>query len=399
MRRLLPLAVLYFSLALTIPSLAQDDAYQFQSNVEIQYGVGMTLKASIHSPDPLARASVFLRPTSGENTTVLQADITPEIDHINLDVALSLQPALFYPFELVTTWWQFDFENGSSWSSPAESFRYEDTRFPWHSKLDDHIAIHWVEGGSSRGEEIYNLTRDALESIGQSLGLMAPNSIAVYVYPSSGDLQSGLLMGGAPWVKGQTLPELDVILLAASDNPESIVLLERDIPHELTHLLLYERMQNSYTHLPAWLNEGLATLQERQANPAYRFELEQAIKSNALLTMESLCASFPISENDALLAYAQSASFTQYLLDVYGMGGILQLLDAYQEGVSCKGGVQRIYQRALTQLEDEWRTLHLQSPTMWERIRPILPWGLFLLLVIILILIGFAARKDRSPNG
>ena len=27
--------------------------------------------------------------------------------------------------------------------------------------------------------------------------------------------------------------------------------------------------------------------------------------------------------NDALLAYAQSASFTQYLLDIYGLGGIL----------------------------------------------------------------------------
>ena len=395
MRRLLAFLILCTSLAYTIPAMAQDGSYDFQSNVDIQYGASIDITASISSSVPLVRASVFLRPTSGEDTTVLEADISRELDDYQLVVALAMQPALFSPFELLTIWWQFDFENGTSWSSPAEMFRYEDTRFPWQSKSDGIITIHWVEGGAGRGEEIYTLTNSALESISQSLGLIAPHSIAVYVYPSTGDLQSGLHIGGAPWVEGQTLPELGVILLAAPDSPESTILLERDIPHELTHLLLHERMQSSYTRLPTWLSEGLATLQERQANPAYRFELEQALNANALLTMESLCASFPISENDALLAYAQSASFTQYLLDVYGMGGILQLLDAYQEGTTCTGGIQRIYQRSLSQLESEWKTLHLQVPTMWQRIRPILPWGLILLLVIILILIGLTAQKRR----
>lgn len=379
--------------------MAQDDTYQFQSNVEIHYGASITITASISSPVPLVRASVFLRPKSGENTTVLEADITSEVDRYYLDISLSMEPAPFYPFEVVTTWWQFDFENGASWSSPTDSFRYEDTRFPWHVKLDNNISIHWVEGGAARGEEIYNLTKSSLESIGQSLGLLAPNTLAVYIYPSSGDLQSGLLMGGAPWIEGHTIPELGVVLLAVPNEPESIITLERDVPHELTHLLLYERMQASYSNLPAWLSEGLSTLQERQANPAYRFELEQALEADALLTMESLCANFPISENDALLAYAQSASFTQYLLDVYGMGGILHLLDAYQEGATCTGGVQRIYQRPLSQLENEWRTLHLQAPTLWQRMQPILPWGLILLLAIILIMIGITARKSRFPNS
>jgi hypothetical protein len=228
--------------------------------------------------------------------------------------------------------------------------------------------------------------------------LIAPADISIYIYPSRADLQSALQIGGAPWVEGQTLPDLGVILLAASDDPETLIALERDIPHELTHLLLYERMRESYHNLPTWLGEGLATLQEKQTNPAYRFELEGAVNANALLAMESLCASFPISERDALLGYAQSASFTQYLLDVYGMGGILQLLDTYQQGVSCTGGIQRIYQRPLSQLEAEWKSLHLQAPTFWQRILPILPWSLLLLLAIALVLIGVASRNRNPPQ-
>jgi hypothetical protein len=312
---------------------------------------------------------------------------------------IEMRPPIFDPFSIVSYWWQLEYSDGTSQMSSTREFRYEDNRFNWQTISDDQISVNWVEGGANRGEVIFNLTTDALDSVSQKLGLLQPSSIAIYIYPSTGDLLSGLQIGGAPWIEGQSIPELGVILLALSDETESIITLERDIPHELTHLLLYERMQENYANLPAWLSEGLSTLQEGQANPAYRFELDRALKADALLTMESLCASFPISEHDALLAYAQSASFTQYLLDVYGLGGILQLLDAYKEGASCTGAIQRIYQRPISQLESEWRALHLQSPTSWQRLSLILPWGLILLLVVILILIGISARKRQSTNN
>jgi hypothetical protein len=178
-----------------------------------------------------------------------------------------------------------------------------------------------------------------------------------------------------------------------------MIALERDLPHELTHLLLYDRMNEGYNNLPAWLGEGLATLQEQQPNPAYRFELDTAHSSNALLSIESLCATFPMTESDALLAYAQSTSFTQYLLDIYGTGGIHRLLDAYQEGASCKGGVQRVYQRSLEQLENEWKLYHLPGASGLDRLQAVLPWGLILLLIVILLLVGLFTRRKGSASG
>ena len=392
-------AVLIFALLIAIPAVAQDGELDLLSQVDYQFGSQIAYRGSLDTLDEITRAVVFMRPEGGGETLVLEASFQKEeTASYRLEAILDVRSSPIRPFELWTYWWQVEFVNAPPASSPSQKFRYEDNRFQWKSDSHDQIEIYWTEGGDERGSTLMQLTQDSLETLRRSLGLAPQGNLAIFVYPSSADLQSGLRIGGgAPWVGAHTVPELGVVLLAANNTPEAVISIERDLPHELTHLLLYQRMGDNYSGLPAWLSEGLATLQEKQANPAYRFELERAVESNALLTIESLCSAFPMAESDALLAYAQSASFTRYLLDVYGMGGILQLLDAYQEGTSCTGGVQRVYQRPLTQLESEWKNVHLQSPTTWQRLIPILPWGLLILPIILLVLIGLSARRKRNP--
>jgi hypothetical protein len=377
--------VIFFILAFTTTLVVEAQTSEISLPTEINYQFGSQLLFSglLQGASPISRAVIFLRPVGGEDTLVLQASIIEEPGSQILQVTLDLQPSPIQPFQILTFWWQVDFADGTSATSQAEEFRYEDNRFMWQERSDGRISIHWVDGSMNFSDDLLQLTHRSLDAIRQSLGLMPPGNLAIYIYPSVGDLQSGLQIGGASWIGAHTIPELGAILLAGSDTPEALIMLERDLPHELTHLLLYEKMGDSYHNLPAWLNEGLASLQEFQPNPAYRFELEQAVATDALLSMESLCSMFPIAESDALLAY--------------GMGGILQLFDAYREGTTCTGGVQRVYQRPLSQLESEWKALHLQSPSLWRRLEPILPWGLFLLLLAILILIGLSARKRRTP--
>ncbi|TFH35585.1 MAG: hypothetical protein E4G99_06970 [Anaerolineales bacterium] len=396
-------ALLAISLAFLVSAvispegLAQTFEINIPTEVEFQFGSQLSFTGFPDSTDTISRAVVFMRPSRGGETLVLEASIIEDTTNPRLKAALDLRPSPIQPFELFTFWWQVDFTSGANASSPAQEFRYEDNRFAWKQLSEDRVTISWVEGDVDRGRDVLLLTQDALDGLRQSLGFMAPEKVAVYLYPSAADLQSGMQIGGAPWIGAHTVPELGVVLLAVPNTTEAFITIERDLPHELTHLLLYDRMGESYRNLPAWLSEGLATLQERQANPAYRFELEQAVEADALLDTESLCAAFPVSDGDALLAYAQSASFTQYLLDIYGMGGVLRLLDAYQEGTTCTGGIQRVYQRPLSQLESEWKRVSLHSPTTWQRFAPILPWGLLILPIILLLIIGFSARKKTTP--
>ena len=298
------------------------------------------------------------------------------------EVAEAVQKLGIEPFTKITYWWQIDFADSEIYFTDPAFFVYEDNRFNWQSLDNTNVTAHWVEGDITRGQDILNLANDSVTRIQRDLALPAPDPVNLYIYPSTGQLQSSMRMGGATWIGGHSHPEFGAVLLAAPVGIEGQISLERDIPHELVHILLYQRMGDQYHNLPTWLNEGLATLQEGVPNPAYIFELDRAARENALLSMNSLCASFPISEEDALLAYAQSASFTQYLLDIYGVGGISLLLDAYQEGTSCEGGVQRVYQRPISQLESEWRWTTLSNPNLLDFARPLLPWLLLGLSVI-----------------
>ena len=367
------------------------------THVEYKYGSTINLSAQIQGPSRVIRAAVFFREGSSEFTHVAIA-VLSEGSTILAEVTEDVQSLGIEPFTTITYWWQIDFADGDNYLTDPASFVYEDNRFDWQSLGDTNITVHWIEGDMTRGQAILNLANDSITRIQHDFALPAPDHVNLYIYPTVGQLQSSMRMGGATWIGGHSHPELGAVLLAAPSGAEGQISLERDMPHELVHILLYKRMGDQYHNLPTWLNEGLATLQEGVPNPAYIFELDRAARENALLSMHSLCASFPISEEDALLAYAQSASFTQYLLDIYGVGGVALLLDAYQEGTSCAGGVQRVYQRPISQLQSEWRWTTLSNPNLLDFAQPLLPWLLLGLSVIGVFGIVFLLSRRQQKE-
>ncbi len=77
-----------------------------------------------------------------------------------------------------------------------------------------------------------------------------PNPVIIYVYRDPADLQSALSLVQQSWVAGHANPDLGIILLSIPDSPSQRMELERQIPHELMHLLLYQKTVDSYTSLP-----------------------------------------------------------------------------------------------------------------------------------------------------
>ena len=191
------------------------------------------------------------------------------------------------------------------------------------------------------------------------------------------------------FIGGKTLPLQNTILLVVTDDDQASITLERLLPHELSHLMLYQRMGDSYDNLPDWLAEGFSVLQEETPDPLLRISLEEAAENNELLSIQSLCGTFPVDGNESVLSYAQSASFLQYILDIYGVGGLSALLDAYKEGTTCEGGISRVFQRDLSDLDQEWRaSIGVSKPSGFSSFMPwlLLSIPLFLLLVYTLFL-------------
>jgi hypothetical protein len=187
--------------------------------------------------------------------------------------------------------------------------------------------------------------------------------------------------------------------------PEQRLEMERQIPHELMHIMLYQKLGTGYPTLPTWLNEGLASMAELYPNPDYIMLLQGAHDNQALLSIASLCNSIPRDASSAYLAYAESTSFTRFLHQRFGTSGLEQLITAYSDGLNCERGVHTAFGSSLSQLEMEWRQEVFQENIAYNAFNNLLPWLVLLIVIIgipgVLILKGMRGHSEdqlTDPN-
>lgn len=88
---------------------------------------------------------------------------------------------------------------------------------------------------------------------------------------------------------------------------------ERTLGHELVHLLL-GRLTRGEIRVPYWLHEGMAQLLTGDRSHGSSLDLAWATASGRLIPLEKLDSDFPYETPRSALAYAQSASFTDYVI-------------------------------------------------------------------------------------
>ncbi|HZU85924.1 MAG TPA: peptidase MA family metallohydrolase, partial [Anaerolineaceae bacterium] len=197
-----------------------------------------------------------------------------------------------------------------------------------------------------------------------------------------------LALINASWVAGHASPEFATVLVSLTPSPSQRLEMERQLPHEITHILLYQAYGANYSRLPQWFNEGLASLSELYSNADYKRALQKAVQSNSLIPMESLCNGFPRESSGAYLAYAQSESFTRFLFQKYGNASLQELAALYADGVDCQQGIQTVYKTSLDQLELRWKQEYLGMDAELLAWQSLLPYLAILLFVLIPIIAG-----------
>jgi hypothetical protein len=192
---------------------------------------------------------------------------------------------------------------------------------------------------------------------------------------------------------------LRVALIAIAPGPEQGLELDRKVPHELAHILTYDLARERYGKLPVWLREGIASRAELSTNPDYGRAIALAAENGTLMPFGTLCGAFPPDSGSAFLAYAQSEAFTRFLIERYGQAGLLALIQAYGDGLSCEQGAQRAIGKPLSQVELDWQDASLRAagpnPSALGNFGPYL----VLLAVILVVPLTNAVLYRRPTNG
>jgi hypothetical protein len=182
------------------------------------------------------------------------------------------------------------------------------------------------------GEEDQNTWTSALEileeayrEIGQKFGHFPSKPIMVVLHAK--DSFQGVT-GSPAWADGLYDPILGRIQIPTQGATTDRKWLASVLRHEYVHALLHDRLGTSSAALPTWLNEGLAMQLAGDAWPELDQVMGGDIQVIPLTYLEGSWSALPASTS--AVAYLEANSATRYLIERWGMVGVVELLNALQ---------------------------------------------------------------------
>ena len=365
-------------------------------SVFYDYGKEVIFQTTIQTDEELKEIFLFIQPKGQSvRTESVIANENGEVIYTYDAAATPLRP-----FAMTDYWFQATLDDDSLIESDKFSFFYEDNRFDWNRLEENGFQINWQNKDASFGQTVLDVAEQSLEVARNYVPAEPPIQLKIYIYENASDVQTAMNLGQyKSWVAGHASPDLATVLVSVPEGPSQKLELERQIPHEITHILQYQMMGANYRNAPMWLLEGKASLAELYPNPDYQRVLERAVEEESLIKLEDLCTSFPPEASRAFLAYAQSESFTRFLYANYGSSGLEALMKNYENGLGCNEGFSSTFKNSLTQEEYRWQQ-QLGIHTGMLVVENVAPYFMVLALVVMpAMLSSIKTKKQQNADG
>lgn len=130
------------------------------------------------------------------------------------------------------------------------------------------------------------------------------------------------------------------------------------LPHELGHIIFREFI-GFRSDLPLWLDEGVASYQEKARRWGSNKIVKQAIKDKTFIPLEELSQKVISSSSDkntVELFYAESGSVIYYLITKFGKYRFVDFCNALKDGQGLNQALHSAYSRFtdIKELEAAW---------------------------------------------
>jgi len=309
------------------------------------------------------------------------------------DVRESILPPfakLYWRYEIVLG-------DGTLAQSQTVPLLYEDDRYLWQSREEQGVHVHWYERDEQFGNLAVAAVQTGLESINTLFEPDLSVPVEIYLYSSSSDLR-GVLNPSNEWAVGKADSSVNLIVVTVESGANEDVLLRQRIPHELMHMMLYRRLGPGYNNIPLWLREGLAMLVESDLHLEHDSSLMTAYGDDSLIPIQELCASFPLNIDSAFLAYAESMSFTNYLLQTYGSDNLMGLATVYASGADCEHGTELAFDISLNKLQINWQHSLKKESQLSIVIGRFAPYLALLCFIIVFPFVGIVSSLRRKEG-
>ena len=302
---------------------------------------------------------------------VEQAEVRYSVEQLSCGVGTSTGFATLTPSDSIDATWEWDLRDsgglpvgarityswvlsggGRSLETPSQTITFDDPRHAWRTVSGEHTRILWYEGNDAFAEDLLEAAESGIRQLAEATGVTPASPVEIRIYDSASAMQETVLFA-QEWAGGIAFPRHGVVVMGI--NAGNIVWGRDAMVHEMTHVVLGQFTFTCGTSLPAWLNEGLAVYNEGPTARVFEKALSDAISENSAFTLRGIAGAFPSSQERATVAYAQSRSIVEFLIESFGSGKMNDLLKAFPRLATIDRALEEVYGLDSDSLQTAWR--------------------------------------------
>ena len=274
---------------------------------------------------------------------------------IGLDYALDTQTDFLAPGLDIEYRWAFTLSDGTQYRTDPAMLFYMDDQQQWKKKTSGPITLWWYSGDDAFGQDAIDTATRAADTLKKNFNVTSDRPIRILMYANARDLRVALPPNSAEWIGGGASTELGIIHAAIAPGRSAASEIRRILPHEMSHMVVYQASLNPYNHPPLWLDEGLAVHNQETPDVRFRPLVRDAADNGKLIPIRALNSPFPLSAEQALLSYAESESVVNFIITAYGSKYIGALVSAFKDELSYDQVVQKVLKESIEDLDKEWK--------------------------------------------
>jgi len=175
--------------------------------------------------------------------------------------------------------------------------------------------------------------------------------------------------------------------------------LDNVLKHEMVHLILHHHIRGG--RLPRWLDEGVAQwvsdgIAELLVVPR-RSVFQQALLSGEYFQLQDLAHGFPVEKKYLILAYEQSRSIVDFVVEKYGENALFEILEYLKGGSDLHQAFIASLEASPEEIEARW-IRHLQKRSTWFAYLAAHIYEFLFLMGALLTIVGFIRFIIKKRN-
>lgn len=234
-----------------------------------------------------------------------------------------------------------------------------DEEIKWNIEKSTHFIVYYKAAPKDFVDTLVNYSENYYNKIADDLGFrrfnfwLWDNRAKIYVYDNGEDFHKGT--GFPVWAAGIASTKDKVIYT----YPYAKGFFESVLPHEMGHLVFREFVGVHNAFVPVWLDEGVASFQERGRAEASKQIVRNAIKDGSFIPLDRLNTMDPrtMADHKAVnLFYSEAVTVVQYLVESFGRDSFIGFCQRLRDGRNLETALRSSYNfNNIGVLNEAWR--------------------------------------------